>query len=111
MAVGPVGAALAHREAVGECLARLDAAEADPRHTVHVRRYKHPVPVDRGDLLQAVRDAQDSGVALAQPEEWPRHRAVEGNGLTDPAVDRQRDMVDSEIKDPLAWRVCDRTRQ
>src|SRR5205823_11223370 len=81
MAVGPVGAALAHREAVGERLARLDATKADPRHAVHVGRHKHPVPVDRADLLQAVRNAQDSVVALAQPEEWPRHRAVEGHGL------------------------------
>src|SRR3546814_6822630 len=48
MAVIPVGAALAHVEAVVVRLAAADAVETDARHAVHVRRQQDAVPVDRG---------------------------------------------------------------
>lgn len=70
MAVGPVRPALVHRKAVRERLAWLDPREADARDPVHVRRQNDAVPMNRGDLAQLIRDAEDR-LAFTHADERP----------------------------------------
>ena len=109
MAVRPVRAALTHRESVGEGFTRRDAAEADARHAVHVGWQQHPVPVDRRDFLQAVGDTHNGVLAFAQPNHRPRHRAVDGHGLSRAAIDQERQRVNGQIDD--AFDCCLTPRQ
>ena len=80
MAVVPVSAALQHREAVGEGLARLDAREFQAGHSVHVVGQDDAVPVHARHLGQFVADVDGDDVALAPAQHRPGHAAVDGVG-------------------------------
>ena len=78
--VVPVGAVLAHAEAVGEGLPRRDAGKAHPGNAVHLVGELDAVPVDGGGLAQAVGDADRHGVALAPAQHGAGKRAVDDSG-------------------------------
>ncbi|AKH18882.1 hypothetical protein NX02_p1205 (plasmid) [Sphingomonas sanxanigenens DSM 19645 = NX02] len=55
------------------------------------------MPVDRGDLLQAVRDPYDGVFALAETQERPRHGSVNRHRFAGTSVDHQSVVVDLQI--------------
>ena len=97
MAVVPVGAALDHRIAVGERLARRDPRKRDPRHAVHLERQQDAVPVDRRRLVQLVADPQGHGLPLAEPQQRRGHAAAHRHGRGRPAVDVDGRSCDHEV--------------
>ncbi len=98
MAVVPVGAALFYRKPVGEGLARCDAAEAQARHTVHVRRHQQAVPVQRGGFGQPVVHPQGDTVALAPMQHRCRHAAVDGRGGADRTGEVDGQFADEQVE-------------
>ena len=98
MAVIPEGAALPHRELVGEGLTRRDAVEAKPGHPVHVRWQAHPVPVDGTDGLKPVGDRKRYRVALLPPQHRAGQSAVHGDGRGWRAGDVHRQTADRQVE-------------
>ena len=79
--VVPVGAGLAHAEAIRVGRAGADAVEAETGDAVHVGGQEDAVPVNRRVVVERVRHAQRDRVAFAPAKQRPRQRPV----------DRQRD--------------------
>jgi hypothetical protein len=113
MAVVPIGPRLPDAELVDEGLARLDAREADAGHTVHLEGQQQAVPVDRGFFVKRVGHRQADVLALPQPDQRSRNRAVDRHGMGAYAVhcdgrvaDGQPDVLARERRRALAMLVA-----
>ncbi len=99
MAVVPVGAGLAHGEAVQPGLARRDAVEAHARHAVHVGGQHDAVPVHRGGHVgHAIGHAHADGVAFLPAQDRRRQRAVDGDGRAGAAGEVDGGLADGEVE-------------
>ena len=99
VAVIPVRAGLPHGNAVLEDLRGPDAGEAESRNAVHLEGQDQAVPVDGGVVAQPIVHAQDCVITLAQPDERPRHRSVDGRGGGRSALDPHTRLGDLELVD------------
>src|SRR3546814_7990504 len=87
MAVIPICARLNDREFINEFGSRLDAGKTDAGYAVHLKGQDQTVPVDRAVFVKIVDDGEACGLSLLQPDKRRRHRAVDPDGTTEPAVD------------------------
>ncbi len=87
VAVIPVGARLLQRKLIDKGLARLDAGEADARHTVHLERQQQAMPMDRGVLVQCVGDRQAHVLAFAHPQHGGGQQAVDRHRMAGAPAD------------------------
>src|SRR3546814_19481731 len=87
MAVIPICARLNDREFINEFGSRLDAGKTDAGYAVHLKGQDQTVPVDRAVFVKIVDDGEACGLSLLQPDKRSRHRAVDPDGTTEPAVD------------------------
>ena len=98
MSVVPVRAALTDREPIREGFTGRDAGEADSRYSIHLGWQNEAVPVDRGDLSQAVGDAQRNCIALSYAQERRGHLPIDcGRYARGPRV-VHRKLPDLEIE-------------
>ncbi len=102
MAMVPVGAGLADREAVDEGLARHDAAEAEARNAILIAGQAQPVPMDRGGFRQVIGDGDDRLVALAQAQDRGRRLAVDPGRDAGATGEVDRDRADGEVNSGAA---------
>ncbi len=96
VAVVPVGAVLAHREAVGEGLAGGDAGEADAGHAILVGRQDQAMPVDGRRLIEQVGHPEYGILALLEADHRPGALAVDGVGPRRLTIDLKRRATDGQ---------------
>jgi hypothetical protein len=104
VAVIPIRAGLTggQRNAIGEGLARHDAAEAQTRYPVHAGRRTDAVPMDRGRHGERVPDQQRHRVALAPAQHGARQQAVHQRRRRPALGDVDRCPADREVEDAAA---------
>ena len=94
----PVGAGLAHREAVFEGFARTDAREGNAGHAIHFEGQKQAMPMDRGVFVQRVVDPQNDLVALAPAQQRRGELAVHRHGRSAASVDENLRSADRQVE-------------
>ena len=93
-------------EPVLEGLAGRDPWEVYLWHAVHPVGKENAVPMNRGDLVQGVRDADDGLVALTEPDERPRNSTVDCRGRAVPLPEADRRLSDRQIDRPRPAVEC-----
>ena len=107
VAVIPICPRLADGECIIESLTGLDAGEADTRNAIILERQQQPVPVHRAVYRKVVGDVEADILSFGQPDQRPRHTAVDCDpgaalALHDAvaAADRQIDHRPAHLVEP-----------
>ena len=106
MAVIPVGAALHHRELVGEGLAGFDAIKRKPGYAVHLVRQQQAVPVNGAGFRQQVGDLEGDSVTFAPAQGWAGNAPVDSSGRAGLAGDVHIGAAQSQVKGVTADDRC-----
>ena len=82
---------------VFERLARPNAGEVHPGHTIHRAGQQDAVPVDRGVFVERIRHADDRLVPFAKAKDRARKRTIDGRRPSHTVPDLDGDLTDGQV--------------